>query len=327
MAKRTVVLTHNPLYAIDTDAARSGLDSVAQIAEFDLPRKLESTTQLDAVVNALAPASGMLVRIGTLSREIIEHLPNLEVVALHGVGVDQVDVAAATEHGIWVTNVPGGNMPAVVELTVGLMIAMLRRIPFADRNLRTDHDWDGSRYLGHELGSRTVGLVGFGNIAHGVARVCQAFGSEVIATRRSEVNCEIDGISIVPLDEMLSRADIVSLHLPLTDETRGMFSSDQFTRMKPGSAIVNVSRGPIIDQPALEEALTCGRLAGAALDVLQSEPPDWDSPLLEMPNVVLTPHMGGSTHEALAAIAYRAATDIARVMRGERPLHPVNEPR
>ncbi len=319
-----VVLTGNPLHPIDVAAAEAGLDGAGQVVEFDLPRQIDWPADLEAVAAALADAEGMLLRIGTLDRQLIQELPRLRVVALHGVGVDQVDVEAAVEHGIVVTNVPGGNTQAVVELTIGLMIAMLRRIVSADSIMRESRDWDGARYLGHELGSRTVGLIGFGNIARGVAKTCQALGSEVIATRRDGIGSIVDGVPIVSLDDLLANADIVSIHVPLTKATHSLLNDRALARMRPGSFVVNTARGPIIDQQALENALFTGHIAGAALDILQNEPPDWNTPLLEMPNVVLTPHMGGSTHEALATIAFRAAQDIARVLRGQTAVHQVS---
>ncbi|MEZ4524018.1 MAG: hydroxyacid dehydrogenase [Thermomicrobiales bacterium] len=321
-----VIATSDPLYRVDVDAMREAFGDAATVSEFSLPRRLQSTEDLDRVIRALRDADGLLVRIGTLSREIIERLPRLKVVALHGVGVDQVDVAAATEPGIYVTNVPGGNTPGVVELTVGLMISMLRRIPAADRGLRAEHDWDGSRFLGSEIGSRTVGLIGFGNIARGVARICQTFGAPVIATRRTDQEGTEDGVEILGFNEVVERADILSVHVPLNDETRGMIDKIVFSRMKPGSYLVNVSRGPIVVQDDLVAALQSGHLAGAALDVLESEPPDFASPLFTMDNVVVTPHMAGSSYESLATIARRASQDILSVLQGETPQHAVNVP-
>lgn len=321
-----VIATSDPLYRVDAEAMRHALGDAATVDQFSLPRARVTGEELDRVVAALEPADGLLVRIGTLSREIIERLPRLKVVALHGVGVDQVDVAAATEHGVYVTNVPGGNTPGVVELTIGLMIAMLRGISAADHGLRTNHDWDGSRYLGNEIGSRTVGLIGYGNIARGVAQVCRAFGATVIATRRSSQDGNEDGVEVLNFDEVIRRADILSIHVPLNDETRGMIDRSVFDRMKSGSYFVNVSRGPIVVQNDLVAALQSGQLAGAALDVLESEPPDFGSPLFTMDNVVITPHMGGSSRESLATIACRAGQDILRVLNGERPLHAVNQP-
>jgi D-3-phosphoglycerate dehydrogenase len=319
-----VIATSSPEYRVDMATMGAALAGMASVAEFALPRERAGGTELERVVAALEGADGLLVRIGTLSREIIERLPRLRIVALHGVGVDQVDVEAATERGVYVTNVPGGNTSGVVELTVGLMIAMLRRIPSADSGLRANHDWDSSRFLGHEIGSRTVGLVGFGNVARGVARACRALGAEVLATRRSVREGSEDGVALLPFDELVRRADILSLHVPLNDETRGMIDRSVFDRMQPGGYLVNVARGPIVVQDDLIAALQSGRLSGAALDVLASEPPDFASPLFAMENVVLTPHMAGSTHESLATIARRASEDIARVLRGEEPLHAVN---
>lgn len=321
-----VIATASPLYRVDVSAASATLHDLARVSEFQLPREAISGPDADRVISELHTADGLLVRIGTLSRDLIERLPNLKVVALHGVGVDQVDVRAATVHGIWVTNVPGGNTPGVVELTIGLYINLLRCIPTADRELRQGTSWDESRYLGTELGSKTIGLIGYGNIARGVARICQAFGSTVIATRKSSSTAGEDGVEFVPLEEVLRQADIVSIHVPLTDETLGLIDRRAIAKMKPGSYLVNVARGPIVDQSALEEALLSGHLAGAGLDVLGVEPPDTESPIFSMPNTVITPHMAGSTEESLRTIAIRASEDIAKVLSGDRPLNPVNNP-
>jgi D-3-phosphoglycerate dehydrogenase / 2-oxoglutarate reductase len=326
MPEHRVVATANPLFPVDLDAARVGLDGSAWLDTYELPRARVTGTDEDAVVAALVNADGMLVRVGTLSQNILERLPKLKIVALHGVGVDQVDVEAATALGIWVTNVPGGNSQAVVEFTLGMMIAMLRRLPAGDAGLRSGAGWDASRFLGNELGGKTVGLVGYGNIGKRVAAVLQAVGANVTATRRGTEKGNEVGVTFVPLDRLLQSADIVSLHLPLTGNTRSLIDERALALMKPGSYLVNMARGPIVDQSALVAALKSGHLAGAALDVFETEPPDFDSPLFLMPNVVLAPHMAGSTHEALASIARRAAADISLVLSGRPPEHPVNRP-
>jgi D-3-phosphoglycerate dehydrogenase / 2-oxoglutarate reductase len=326
MPEHRVVATANPLFRVDLDAARVGLDGSAWLDTYELPRERVTGADEDAVVAALVNADGLLVRVGTLSQNILERLPKLRVVALHGVGVDQVDVEAATGLGIWVSNVPGGNSQAVVEFTLGMMIAMLRRLPAGDAGLRSGVGWDASRYLGYELGGKTVGLVGYGNIGKQVAAVLQALGATLIATRRGEAQGRDGGVTFVPLEMLLQTSDIVSLHLPLTGETRSLVDERAISMMKPGSYLVNMARGPIVDQHALVAALKSGHLAGAALDVFETEPPDFQSPLFLMPNVVLAPHMAGSTHEALATIARRAASDIRRVLSGLPPEHPVNRP-
>lgn len=319
-----VVATANQLFNIDLDAARNGLDGCALLDTFDLPRARVSGPEEDTVVAALLNADGLLIRVGTLSRNILERLPALKVIALHGVGVDQVDVQAATQLGIRVTNVPGGNSQAVVEFTLAMMIAMLRRLPAGDAGLRSSAGWDESRFLGHELAGTTVGLVGYGNIGRRLASVLKVIGADVIVTRNSREYGSVDGFKCMPLADLLSRANIVSLHLPLTEVTRSMIDGEALARMQPGSYLVNMARGAIVDQSALVSALISGHLAGAALDVFEVEPPESDSPLLGMANVVLAPHMAGSTHEALATIARRAAQDIRRVLLGHEPLHPAN---
>jgi len=326
MPEHRVVATANPLFPVDLDAARTGLDGSAWLDTYELPRARVTGTDEDAVIAALVNADGLLVRVGTLSSNILERLPKLKIVALHGVGVDQVDVEAATALGIWVTNVPGGNSQAVVEFTLGMMIAMLRRLPAGDAGLRSGAGWDASRFLGNELGGKTVGLVGYGNIGKRVAAVLQAVGANVTATRRGTEQGIEDGVTLVPLETLLQSADIVSLHLPLTGNSRSLIDERALALMKPGSYLVNMARGPIVDQSALVAALKSGHLTGAALDVFETEPPDFDSPLFLMPNVVLAPHMAGSTHEALASIARRAAADISLVLSGRPPEHPVNRP-
>lgn len=326
MQERRVVATASEQFPVDLRAAREGLDGCASLGTFALPRARVADADEDAVVEALSGAQGMLVRIGTLSRNILERLPNLQVVALHGVGVDQVEVAAATELGIWVTNVPGGNRQAVVEFTLGMMIAMLRRLPAGDAGLRAATGWDSVRHLGNEIGGKTVGLIGYGQIGSQLATVLTALGARVIATRQQTDAAGEHGVRFVPLETLLESADIVSLHLPLTSSTRHLIDDIALARMKPGAYLVNMARGPIVNQAALVAALESGRLAGAAVDVFENEPPDFDSPLFRMPNVVLAPHMAGSTHEALETIARRAAQDIRRVLLGELPLHPVNTP-
>jgi D-3-phosphoglycerate dehydrogenase / 2-oxoglutarate reductase len=321
-----VVATANPLFNVDLDAARAGLDGSAWLDTFELPRAMVSGHEEDAVVAALVNADAMLVRVGTLSRNILERLPRLRIIALHGVGVDQVDVDAATELGIWVTNVPGGNRQAVVEMTLGMMISLLRRIPAGDAGLRQGQGWDASRHLGNELGGKVIGLVGLGNVGSQVASVLKALGADVIATRSDGRSDTVDDIQCMPLDALLREADIVSLHLPLTPQTRGLIDARALALMKRGAYLVNMARGPIIDQAALVTALESNHLSGAALDVFESEPPDVDNPLFKMANTVVAPHMAGSTHEALANIARRAAEDIRRVLHGETPLHAVNMP-
>lgn len=326
MSPLRVVATENPQFIVDMDAARAELCGTATLGTYTLPRTIESQADEDEIVATLADVDGMLVRVGTVTSSLIERLPRLKVMALHGVGVDQVDVEAATELGVWVTNVPGGNGQAVVELTIGMMVSMLRRLPAGDRQLRAGGDWDASRYLGSELHGKTVGLVGFGYIGRRVATILQAIGADVIATRSDRAKDVTDHIRMLPLDALLREADIVSLHLPLTNQSRGLIDSRALGLMKPGSYLVNMARGPIVDEVALTRALTSGHLAGAALDVFETEPPDVGSPIFGLENVIVAPHMGGSTHEALATIARVAARDIAHVLLGRRPEHPVNEP-
>ena len=311
--------THD--YPIDLAQLRIGLAGAAEVEEVALPYGFMTEDEERSAAERLATAAGLLVRIGYVRRGLIEALPRLRVITLHGVGVDQVDVAAARERGIVVTNVPGANAQAVAELTIALMLAVYRRICVADRKVRAG-DWAGARTVGEELQGKTLGIVGLGNIGRRVARLGRAFGMEVLAYAPRPAQAEEDA-RLVDLDTLLRSADVVSLHAPQTAETTGLIDAGKLALMKPTAILVNTARGLLVDEAALVDALRRGRLAGAGLDVHAQEPPDPGNPLLTMDRVVLTPHVASSTRGALARIALRAGEDMARVLRGEEPLHPV----
>jgi len=322
MSRFHVIATASDDYPIDIEAFKEGLGDIATVSICPLPYGPMTPAEEDAAAQALAPAHGLFVRIGYLGAGLIQRLPNLRVIAMHGVGVDQVDVAAATARGIIVTNVPGANAQAVAELTIGLMLAVLRRIPMADGRLRAG-DWAGGRTLGNELSGLTLGLVGLGNIGRKVASLARAFGMTVLGYDPNVVQPP-EGVKLTDLPSLLSNADIVSLHAPQTPATEKMINTTTLALMKPTAVLINTARGALVDEQALAEALKAGRLAGAGLDVYAQEPPDPANPLLKLENVVLTPHIGSSTRGALRNIARIAGEDVARVLKGEIPLHRVN---
>jgi D-3-phosphoglycerate dehydrogenase len=241
--------------------------------------------------------------------------PRLKVVGRAGVGVDNIDLNAATERGIAVLNSPAGNTVAAAELTVALILSVVRRVAEADRSMRAGK-WERAQLRGVQLKDRTLGLVGAGRIGGEVAVRCRAFGMKVIvydpyltAERADDL-----GLALTDLDEVLRQGDIISLHVPLNDETRHLIDAVAISKMKPGAFVVNVSRGGVIDEEALARALVDGHLGGAALDVFESEPLSPESPLLDLPNVVLTPHLGASTVEAQELVAREIAESVREAL-------------
>jgi D-3-phosphoglycerate dehydrogenase len=292
-----------------------------------LPYKLLSAEEEAHWAGALEGASAILLRSGYITASLLDRLPDLKVIAVHGAGVDPVDVAACTERGVLVTNTPGANADAVTEITFGLMLALLRRIPEAAHKAKAEKAWDSARHTGGELKGRVLGLIGLGQIGQRVARIADAFGMGVIAhdPALSEEEITRRGAEPMSFDGVLASADILSLHAPAIPATRHMINADAIAKMKPSAMIVNCARGSLIDEAALSQALVEGRLGGAALDVLEGEPPDPNSPIYGAPNLIVTPHMAGSTEECLRTIAGTAGTDMVRVLSGQPPLHPVNE--
>lgn len=314
-----------PVLAEPVEAAAKGIAEVRDVA---LPYKPLSQDEEVHWAGEFQGAGGILLRSGYITATLLDRLPDLKVVAVHGAGVDPVDVAACTERGVLVTNTPGANADAVTEITLGLMLALLRRIPEAAHLVKAERAWDSARHTGGELKGRVLGLVGFGQIGQRVGAIAQAFGMSVIAHDPALTDDEIRqrGAEPVSMDGVLAAADILSLHAPAIPATRHMINAAAIASLRPGAMIVNCARGSLVDEDALAQALTDGHLGGAALDVLDGEPPDPKSPIFEAPNIILTPHMAGSTRECLRTIAATAGADMVRVLSGESALHPVNRP-
>ena len=257
---------------------------------------------------AVKDADAILVRSATtVDAEVISAAPKLKIIARAGVGLDNVDVEAATAAGVLVVNAPTSNIHSAAEHALALMLAAARQIPAADATLK-EHTWKRSSFNGTEIYGKTVGVVGLGRIGQLVAQRLAAFGTHVIAydpyvppARAAQL-----GIELLPLDDVLARADFISVHLPKTKETAGLLGKDALARTKPGVIIVNAARGGLIDEQALADAITSGHVRAAGLDVFATEPCT-DSPLFDLPEVVVTPHLGASTSEAQD----RAGTDVA----------------
>ncbi|HEV2782879.1 MAG TPA: phosphoglycerate dehydrogenase [Actinophytocola sp.] len=266
-------------------------------------------TDRPALLAAVAEADALLVRSATkVDAEVLAAAPRLKVVARAGVGLDNVEVPPATERGVLVVNAPTSNIVSAAEHAVALLLAVARRVPAADSSLRGG-EWKRSSFSGVELNGKTVGVVGLGKIGQLFAQRMAAFGTELIAYDPyvSPARAAQLGIELVSLDELLSRADIISVHLPKTPETKGLIGADALAKTKPGVLIVNAARGGLVDEDALASAVRSGHVGGAGVDVFAEEPTT-SSPLFELPNVVVTPHLGASTAEAQD----RAGTDVAR---------------
>lgn len=277
---------------------------------------------------ALAGAHGLLVRSATrVTEELLEGAPLLRVVGRAGVGVDNIDLDACTRRGVAVFNAPSGNTVSAAELAFALILACVRRVAEADRSVR-DGEWARSRFQGTELRGKTLGLVGAGRIGGEVARRARAFGmsiriSDPYLTDARVRELEGEGME---LDELLRVSDVVTLHVPLTDSTKGLLDRTRLALLKPTAYLVNASRGGVVDEAALAEALQEGRLAGAALDVYEEEPLAGDSPLRSAPNLVLTPHLGASTQEAQERVATEVAHSVRAALLDEELAGALNAP-
>jgi D-3-phosphoglycerate dehydrogenase / 2-oxoglutarate reductase len=283
------------------------------------------------LVAALAGADGLIVRSETrVDRELLAAGPRLAVVARAGVGVDAIDVDAATDAGILVLNTPGANTLAATEQTFALMLSLARRTPLAAQQLR-EGIWDRKRLIGTELYGKTLGIIGLGRIGGNVATRAKAFGMTILAHDPyvGAARADAVGAKLVELDELLRESDVVTLHVPLTAQTLGMIDAPKLRLMRPHGHLINCARGGVIVERDLLEALDANVLAGAALDVVAEEPPPpggTGAALHRHPKVVATPHLGGSTHEALARIATELAHDVARVLLGAPANAAVNAP-
>jgi D-3-phosphoglycerate dehydrogenase len=259
----------------------------------------------------LGRIDGLVLGLQPLTRAHLDAAPDLRYVLRIGTGTDNIDVTAANSRGIVVESLAGLNAPAVAEYAFALLLAAAKRIPAADRSLRAG-EW--TRFYGRHLGGRTLGLVGYGEIARAMVPKAHGFGMNVIAHRRSGAGGS-DGVPMVGLDELLASADFISLHVPLTEETRGLIGEREFGLMRPDVVLVNTARGAVVDERALHAALVSGKVGACALDVFSVEPPG-PSPLFDLPNVVVSPHNGGYS-DLVTELTARSAAE--RIVAGLAP--------
>lgn len=313
------VLVTPTSYGASDPALRTQLESEVGEVVYNISGKPLSSSQL---VKMLKGVDGFIAGLDAIDRAALKAADNLKVIARYGVGIDAVDLEAAREKNIIVTNTPGANSGSVAELTIGLMISLLRNIPSAV-NATKSGEW--TRMRGISLEDKVIGLIGFGAIGREVARKLKGFNCRVVAfdpIADYEIAAELK-VDILSLEEVIRNADLLSLHCPVTDDTRNLVNTEFLEVMKPGSYLINTARGELINENALYDAIQSGRLGGAALDVFSKQPPDAENPLLSLPQVLATPHMGSHTDGATNAMGWKALNDCLAVLRGEEPLYRV----
>jgi len=282
---------------------------------------------------AEAPAvDAVISRKGRITRSHMEKSRGrLKIVARTGVGVDlsRIDVDAAREHNVWVTNMPGSNAAAVAELAFGQMVALARHTLEAHRAVKESRWSDYVRFLGSELAGKTIGIVGMGNIGTRVALRARAFEMALLVHDPYIPASHVTALGgrFVQLEELMAEADFVTLHCPLNKETRHLIGERQLSLMKKSAYLVNLARGGVVDEAALHAVLNEQRIAGAAIDVMEIEPPSRDNPLIRLGNVIFTPHIGGSTREAQKRGEWGAAQEVVRVLGGKNPVNPIAQAR
>lgn len=298
-------------------------------------KRLESGAEVDVITN-LTPEElvkkirdydALVIRSGTkVTAEVINAAEKLKVIGRAGVGVDNVDVEAATKKGIIVLNAPGGNTISAAEHTIAMMLAVSRNIPQANAALHKG-EWNRKKYTGVEFFNKTLGIVGLGRVGAEVATRMKAFGMQILAYDPfvTEAKANQLGIKIAPLEEVLRNSDFITVHTPLTNETRNLIDEDEFKIMRPGVRIVNCARGGIINEAALAKAVAEGKIAGAAIDVFTKEPPT-GNPILEQERIITTPHLGASTAEAQINVALAVADQILAISKGGMPSTAINMP-
>jgi len=304
--------------------ADAGLDRLREAGhEIETGYELEG----DALHEAVADAHALVVRSGTeVTRELLESAPDLRIVGRAGIGVDNIDIDAATDHGVIVANAPEGNVRAAAEHTVAMAFASARSIPQAHSRLNNG-EWAKSEYLGTEVNAKTLGVVGLGRVGQEVAKRLAALGMDLVAYDPyiSEERADQLGAELAELDSVLDRADFLTIHTPLTPETENLIGEEELAKLE-GGYVVNCARGGIIDEPALAAAVEDGTLAGAALDVFGEEPLPDDSPLLDVDDIIVTPHLGASTSAAQEHVATSIADQVLAAFADEPVVNALNAP-
>ncbi|MDR3222525.1 MAG: phosphoglycerate dehydrogenase [Methanobrevibacter sp.] len=300
-----------------------GIDNLKEVGEVVVDTKISH----EDLIKTINKYDGIIIRSRTkLTKDVIDKADNLKIIARAGVGVDNVDLNAATDKGIMVVNTAESTTITVAEYTMGLILAVARKISISDKSVK-DGKWEKSKFLGNELKNKTLGVVGMGRIGSQVVSRCKAFEMDAIVydPYLQEKVAEDMGVELTDLETVLKEADVITIHVPLTSQTKHLISEKEFKLMKNSAFIVNCARGGIIDEEALYHGLKNNEIAGAALDVYENEPPE-DSKLFNLDNVVLSPHIAASTQEAQRDAAIIAADEVTQVFKGKTPKNVLNLP-
>ncbi|NJE04021.1 hydroxyacid dehydrogenase [Thermococcus sp. MV11] len=302
------VLVAAPLHEKAMEVLRkAGFDVIYE--EYpDEERLVELVKDVDAIIVRSKPK---------VTRKVIESAPKLKVIGRAGVGLDNIDLEAAKERGIKVVNSPGASSRSVAELAIALMFSVARKVAFADRKMR-EGVWAKKQCMGIELEGKTIGVIGFGRIGYEVAKIAHALGMKVLLydPYPNEERAKEVGGKFAQLEELLRESDVVTLHVPLVEQTYHLINEERLKLMKPTAILINAARGAVVDTSALVKALQEGWIAGAGLDVFEEEPLPKDHPLTKLDNVVLTPHIGASTEEAQMRAGVQVAEQIVEILRG-----------
>jgi D-3-phosphoglycerate dehydrogenase len=317
-----------PLIAV-TDSVFPSLDpALAALKRVDPELRMAKSTSADDILAVARDADAVLVTYAKLPDDLLRQLTRCKVIGRFGLGVDNIDLPAAREMGIIVTYVPDYCIEEVSDHAMALLLSLARKIPFSNKLVQSGR-WEMPAVVPiRRLAGQTLGLVGFGNIPRKLAPKAKAFGLRVVAydPYAPADALKAAGVEAVGFDQLLAVADFVSIHAPLTPETRGLFNAATFAKMKRDALLINTARGPLVDEAALAAALDAGHVGAAALDVLASEPPPKDHPLFGRDNVILCPHTAFYSIEAMEELQTKCASDVARVLSGETPVYPVKMP-
>lgn len=332
MKKYRIAVTSSDEYPVRTDCLSGIFENFATVDDIRMPFKKLDCNETDLFASMLMPYDAILVRSGIFEENLLNKLNNLKIICVHGAGYDQINIEVASKYGIYVSNVPGANANSVIELTIGLMLTAVRKLYDSIFNLKYKHDWNAAKINGSELYGKKLGVIGFGKIGQGVAQRALSFGMEIKAydpyivkqlfSNKQEKFNICDDINDVYVD-----SDILTLHLPLNSETKDIINEKSISKLKSNCILINTSRGPLINENDLFEALVNKKIGGAALDVFSTEPINSQSKLFELDNVILTPHIGGSTNEALERIAKLAGENIYTFLKTKQVNNLVNSPK
>jgi len=317
MSRTLIAVTDSPFPSLDP--------AMAALKRLDPEVRMAKSASAEDILSVARDADAVLVTYAKLPGELLKQLKRCKVIGRFGLGVDNIDIPAASQLGIIVTYVPDYCLREVSDHAMAFLLALARKIPFSNKLVQSGR-WEVPPIVPlRRLEGQVLGLVGFGNIPRALAPKAKAFGFKVIThdpyvSKEALASLGVEGVSF---DELLARSDFISVHAPLLPATRGLMNAAAFAKMKKGAFLINTARGPLVDEAALIAALDSGHLGGAALDVVAVEPLAKDSPLLGRDNVILTPHTGFYSVEALEELQTKCATDVARVLSGEKPVYPV----